>query len=98
MDDLNMSVGVAFDVPGLAGGIKQRIVECRREAGLTQEDLAKKLTEWYKKNDSGDAVNVSTVRNWESSNGKRLPTAVDLVGLSAIFNVYTDWLLTGTGA
>lgn len=60
--------------------VKFRIYSCRLDSGLTQEELAEKL---------------NTTRNQISyfENGKRKPTIEQIVEMSKIFNVSTDYLL-----
>lgn len=59
-------------------GIK--INKLRKEKGLSQEELASLLN-----------VSRQTISKWESNNG--LPDAYNLVELSKLFNVTTDYLL-----
>lgn len=60
-----------------------RIAMLRRDAGMSQAELAKRLQ-----------VSPSAVGMYEQ--GRREPSAETLVALSRIFQVSTDYLLTGT--
>lgn len=60
----------------------QRIAALRREAGMSQADLARRLQ-----------VSPSAVGMYEQ--GRREPSADTLVALAEIFSVSTDYLLTG---
>lgn len=59
-----------------------RIAELRRQAGLSQRELAAVL-----------AVSTSAIGMYEQ--GRREPSADRLVALSRLFHVSTDYLLTG---
>lgn len=59
-----------------------RISALRRDAGMSQAELAKRLR-----------VSASTIGMYEQ--GRREPCAARLVALSEIFSVTTDYLLTG---
>lgn len=59
-----------------------RIAALRRDAGMSQAELAKKLQ-----------VSPSAVGMYEQ--GRREPSAETLVALSRVFQVSTDYLLTG---
>ncbi|MBQ9468652.1 MAG: helix-turn-helix domain-containing protein [Clostridia bacterium] len=60
-----------------------KLKEIRKEHGLTQIDLAKKL-----------GVASGTVGNWES--GKREPDYERISQIADLFNVSVDWLLGST--
>lgn len=62
-----------------------RIAALRRQAGISQRELARRLN-----------VSASAVGMYEQ--GRREPAADRLVGLAAIFGVSTDYLLTGIPA
>lgn len=61
----------------------QRIAALRRNAGLSQAELAKHLQ-----------VSASAVGMYEQ--GRREPAAETLVAMARVFGVSTDYLLTGT--
>ena len=63
----------------------ERIAALRRRMGLRQEDLARQLS-----------VSVSAVGMYEQN--RREPSADRLVRLAGIFQVSTDYLLTGCPA
>lgn len=63
--------------------INEKISLLRRDADLSQEDLAEKLN-----------VSRQTVSSWES--GKAVPAADKILALSELFNVSTDFLLRDT--
>lgn len=60
-----------------------RIAALRRDAGMSQAELAKQLQ-----------VSPSAVGMYEQ--GRREPSAETLVALSRVFQVSTDYLLTGS--
>jgi len=62
-----------------------RIAALRREAGMSQSDLAKQLQ-----------VSPSTVGMYEQ--GRREPSAEMLVNLSRVLGVSVDYLLTGSAS
>ena len=66
------------------GTVSQRLLELRRDFGLSQEGLARRLE-----------VSVSTVAKWERNDS--LPGARALLRLAEIFNVSINWLLLGVG-
>ena len=59
---------------------KDRLKELRKEQGLTQEELGKKIY-----------VSRSTICKWEIGNG--LPSEANLESLCELFNVSKEWLL-----
>lgn len=59
---------------------KDRLKELRKEHGLTQEELGKKIY-----------VSRSTICKWEIGNG--LPSEANLESLCELFNVSKEWLL-----
>lgn len=59
-----------------------RIASLRREAGMSQAELAKRLS-----------VSTSTVGMYEQ--GRREPSGDRIVALARLFDVTTDYLLTG---
>ena len=62
-----------------------RIAALRREAGLTQAELAQRLR-----------ISPSAVGMYEQ--GRREPSADTLVAMAQLFGVSTDYLLTGQAA
>lgn len=66
------------------GHTGHRIKTLRIEKGLTQEELGEKL-----------GLDKGTVSKMER--GENAPTAKTLIALREIFNVSTDWILTGKG-
>ncbi len=60
--------------------IGQKLKEARKQAGLSQEQLAEKM-----------AVSRSAVAKWEANNG--LPDVDNLKALAALLNVSIDYLL-----
>lgn len=60
--------------------LSERITELRKKSGLSQEELAEKLD-----------VSRQAISRWES--GATAPDAENLIKLSKIFNVSTDYLL-----
>ena len=62
-----------------------RIKELRKEFGLSQVELAAQME-----------VTKQTISNWENENIQ--PSIDMLVGLANVFNVTTDYLLTGIPA
>lgn len=65
-------------------GVPARIRERRKFLDLTQRALADKL-----------GVSLTTVTDWET--GKADPNYSNLIALSQVFGVSTDWLLKGEG-
>ena len=63
--------------------IGKRIKELRKDAGLTQEQLAEKV----------DVKSKVTISDWEK--GKHLPNAIQLKILSEIGNVSIDYIVAG---
>ena len=61
----------------------QRIAALRRDAGMSQAELARQLQ-----------VSASAVGMYEQ--GRREPAAETLVAMARVFGVSTDYLLTGT--
>lgn len=61
-----------------------RIAARRKSLGLTQEDLADKVS-----------VRAATVSRWER--GDFLPPVADFVGLARALGASVDWLTTGRG-
>lgn len=59
---------------------RNRIIELRKENGLSQLQLAKKLN-----------ISQSAVAKWESKRTE--PTATAIIALSKIFNKSTDYIL-----
>lgn len=59
-----------------------RIAALRKEAGLNQQELAARL-----------GVSASAIGMYEQ--GRREPSAQTLIAMAEIFNVSTDFLLTG---
>lgn len=59
-----------------------RITNLRKEAGMSQAQLAKKLN-----------VSPSALGNYEQ--GRRLPNVDLLIQMSQLFNVSLDYLITG---
>lgn len=64
----------------LAVQLAARLRELRARAGLTQDQVAKRLE-----------CHESAVSRWES--GSRFPTGEDLIALASLFSVSTDFLL-----
>ena len=60
--------------------IAEKIIKLRKENGLSQEDLAEKLY-----------VSRQAISRWE--NGTALPDAQNVLQISKLFNVTTDYLL-----
>lgn len=60
----------------------ERLVSARKEKGFTQSDVAEKLN-----------VSFQAVSLWER--GETTPEIDKLVGISALYQVSLDWLLTG---
>ena len=65
--------------------INELIKELRKKDGMTQDDLAEKLN-----------CNRQKIADWER--GKCTPSAYDIVILTEIFNVSSDYLLGLTNA
>ena len=63
--------------------IGEKIKKCRKEAGLSQEQLADRL-----------GVTRQSVSKWES--GSAVPELVKLIALSDMFGVSVDYLLGRT--
>ena len=61
---------------------KDQIKEIRKKEGLTQEELALKLS-----------VTRQAVSNWET--GKNLPDIEILINISGVFNISLDQLIKG---
>ncbi|MBQ5740053.1 MAG: helix-turn-helix transcriptional regulator [Oscillospiraceae bacterium] len=61
-------------------GLNDKIVELRKRRGMSQEELAEKLN-----------VSRQAVSRWET--GTAMPDAANLLQLSCIFGVSTDYLL-----
>lgn len=61
-------------------GLNDRIVELRKQRGMSQEELAERLN-----------VSRQAVSRWET--GTAMPDAANLLQLSRIFGVSTDYLL-----
>jgi len=61
--------------------LNEKILHCRKKAGLSQEALAEEL-----------GVSRQAVSKWET--GDAVPEIGKLVSLSKIFDVTTDWLLS----
>lgn len=59
---------------------KERLKELRKYKGLTQKQLSKEI-----------CVSEDSIYNWES--GRSEPSLVDLINLSKVLNVTTDYLL-----
>lgn len=57
-----------------------RIAHLRKQAGMTQSDLAKRIH-----------ISRSSVQSWES--GENVPSTDNLISLSQIFHVSADFLL-----
>lgn len=62
----------------------ERVTKLRKEAGLTQKQLADQLE-----------VSLTSVQNYESG---RIPNGEILVKLAAALNCSSEWLVTGTDA
>ena len=60
--------------------IAEKLKEARKQAGLSQEQLAEKLS-----------VSRSAVAKWES--GKGIPDVENLKGISKLLNISIDYLL-----
>lgn len=63
--------------------MRERIKALRKRAGLTQIELAEKLS-----------ISEQTVKRWEW--GERIPRADDLNRLAAVFGITTDELINGS--
>lgn len=63
--------------------LNERIIQARKQAGLTQEQLGEKL-----------GVSRQAVSKWES--GQANPDVSYVMEMCRIFNVSADWLLFGT--
>ena len=64
----------------MAMDYRDRIIELRKESGLSQAQLAKKLN-----------ISQSAVAKWETKRTE--PTAAAIISLSKIFNKTTDYIL-----
>lgn len=64
--------------------LNERIIQARKQAGLTQEQLGERL-----------GVSRQAVSKWES--GQANPDVAYIVEMCKLFEVSTDWLLTGFG-
>ena len=62
--------------------LASRLAEARKNAGMTQAEVALKLF-----------VTTQSVSSWECGNS--IPDTEKLPGLAALYNVTTDWLLSG---
>lgn len=60
--------------------MNNKIKFLRQEAGLTQEELSKKIN-----------ITPMAIRNWES--GSKAPSASSLIALAEVFGVSTDYIL-----
>lgn len=60
----------------------ERLIELRKKAGLSQEDLAEKLN-----------ISRQAVSKWEI--GQSNPDIENIIMLGAIYNVTTDYILLG---
>ena len=60
--------------------LPDKIIKLRKENGWSQEDLAEKLN-----------VSRQAISRWE--NGTALPDALNVLQISKLFNVTTDYLL-----
>ena len=65
--------------------LQEKILYCRKKAGLSQDALAEML-----------GVSRQSVSKWET--GEAVPEVAKLLSLSKVFNVTTDWLLRGGAA
>ncbi len=62
--------------------LHEKILTCRKRAGLSQEELAEKI-----------GVSRQAVSKWET--GEALPEINKIIALADVFAVTTDWLLKG---
>ena len=62
--------------------IEKKLKDARANAGLTQEQVAEKIT-----------VSRQTISNWE--NGKSLPDIISILNLSDLYQISIDDLLKG---
>lgn len=64
--------------------LAERIIQCRKRSGMTQEELGEKL-----------GVSRQAVSKWES--GQTTPDLQYLKEMCALFHITADWLLFGEG-
>ena len=62
--------------------LQEKILYCRKKAGLSQEALAEQLD-----------VSRQAISKWET--GEAAPEISKLILIAQVFNVSTDWLLSG---
>lgn len=62
----------------------ERLIECRKAAGLSQTELAEKL-----------GLSRQAISKWET--GTVIPAAENLSALAKLYNVSLDWLVNGEG-
>ena len=60
----------------------ERLIECRKAAGLSQTELAEKL-----------GLSRQTIYKWET--GTVIPAAENLSALAKLYHVSLDWLVNG---
>ncbi len=65
--------------------LHEKVLACRKKAGLSQEELAEKI-----------GVSRQAVSKWET--GEALPELNKIIALADVFAVTTDWLLKDGGA
>ncbi|MFD0587829.1 helix-turn-helix domain-containing protein [Paenibacillus sp. GCM10027627] len=73
--------------------IGTRINNLRQEAGLTMDELAKRILLPVKNSNELKPTTSATISNIE--NGRNNPSADITIALSNFFNVSTDWILKG---